>query len=852
MNKLILVVFTVFLVIEVSNANEQQQQLRPAAIIPWSQYQQRLSKAKQQMAKYNEQEGDTPSFPNPSLMSIDNNFHENSYFGSYEKPNLLPEHLAPAPSNEASSRTTKLRNVIRPQVRGRLPAEPSDFAKYMKKPEKEYLGSKLRARTMEQTLIPAEPNSLSKTKATDYRLQNKISTIAIPNGVPMNAAHWENGQPNYRRPAAHAANTFTNTQNFQNLVGSEATAPIYEKANSNIVSSIFSQSQAGSRLIPTMTQPSQGQAYFEKMLADGASFEQISKLAKNLLGVGGNGEGGQSGSGGLIEAMTSALRGAARNPPTSSAVHDGNAEYTSAAASRPQPSVLEKLLSHAAVALNDSLKQKQKEEADKALMMKKVEEAKAAETQPPQRPTKLSKDKENSLKLLEGMPEEQRKILEKAIISGEIDPESSAIKNLVKDDMTEESKREKQSRLLEWITSNRPSKPNESSQVSDKLPYYGKYLGTFSETPNVKKQLHPSGGLWAVDEKRFIVSKFMFQPGSLLNENVTFWLGPETPSGNILQDIMPSENGFYVQPRPLDVSLFAIDELPAIEAKQRQKVSSVTLIEGVPPIVANVSTIRLRRSVRKPIELQVEGGVIQLMPGKGDVVDGKNFTEKEETKLSSSSVVIPAGFRLKQPEFDNVDQNVPQPLDWYAGFQPLLLTIPGKKTIKDLNWVALRDHKRQETIASILLPNGPLFQLPKVVQLRPLSPNNPTYNISSGSIQIIDIKTMRINNFSFKSDDDLIWFMVGKDIIPNVNGHIVPIFDERRKTFDCQSLKDYHNETITLRLPGQMDMRDVFWFSIFSMKHSISYSHVYLPYHDMTLIPDFSAVATPPCKYISS
>ncbi|CAI5456336.1 unnamed protein product [Caenorhabditis angaria] len=805
-----------------------ENQLRPAAIIPWSQYQRRLNKAKQLKEDI-------------SLMSSADPTMNSFFSGSYEKPEYLPKHLPE--SVEENGRTNKMRNVIRPQIRGRLPAEPSDFRR------KEFLETRLGKYTEEIDPKPTIPPRISMKMRPKQEPAAKIPSVAIPNGVPMYAASWENGQPRYltdRKPLAHAANTYNAAAaaapQWSSLTENGINAPIYEKAvDSNIVSSIFSQSQARTGAIQSLPQPIQTQ-YFEKLLADGASLEQITKLAKNLLGVGGGGEnsgGGGGGGGGLIEAMTSALRGGpSRNPPTSSAAHDELTQFTSSA-SRPQPSMFEKLLNHAATALNDSLKNKQlQDKAVEAIVSKKVEEAPTDELKPT---AKLTKDRENSLKLLENMPAEQRKMLEAAIQSGEIDADSPAIKMLVKDDLTEESKKEKENRLIEWIRSNRPSKSAEVVTVSDKLPYYGKYLGSFAETPNLKKKLHPSGSLWAVNDKKIIISKFVFQPGSLLNENVTFWMGPKTASGNILQDIVPSENGFYVKPVPIDMSVFVLEELPAIEARPRENVNSVKMLAGVLPIVANHT--RKRRDVeelkRKPIELIMEGGVVKLEPGKNDIQNLK------EDMVSA----IPAGFRLQQPEDDRLDSNTPLPLDWYAGFQPLMITLPTSKSFSDLNWIALRDHKRNETVASILLPNGPLFQVPKVIQLRPLSPNNMAYNISSGSIQIIDIKTIRINNFSFLSDDNSVWFMVGKDILPNVDGHIVPLFDPISKSFDCQSLKKYHNETVTLRLPGRIDMKDVFWFSVFSTKQLISYSHVYLPYNDMQLEPDLSSIPTPTCKF---
>lgn len=41
----------------------------------------------------------------------------------------------------------------------------------------------------------------------------------------------------------------------------------------------------------------------------------------------------------------------------------------------------------------------------------------------------------------------------------------------------------------------------------------------------------------------------------------------------------------------------------------------------------------------------------------------------------------------------------------------------------------------QQTVASVLIPNGPGFQVPSIVQLRPLTPN-ALYNISSGAIKV--------------------------------------------------------------------------------------------------------------------
>lgn len=62
-------------------------------------------------------------------------------------------------------------------------------------------------------------------------------------------------------------------------------------------------------------------------------------------------------------------------------------------------------------------------------------------------------------------------------------------------------------------------------------------------------------------------------------------------------------------------------------------------------------------------------------------------------------------------------------------------------------------------------------------------------------------------------------------------------------SFDCDSLRDYTNETIILRLPGLLDIKDVFWFSVFALEQGLSISHIYFPYNDMHLPPDLTDIS---------
>lgn len=43
--------------------------------------------------------------------------------------------------------------------------------------------------------------------------------------------------------------------------------------------------------------------------------------------------------------------------------------------------------------------------------------------------------------------------------------------------------------------------------------------------------------------------------------------------------------------------------------------------------------------------------------------------------------------------------------------------------------------------------------------------------------KVLDTKTIEISNFTLGANGIAAWFIVGKDILPNGSGHIVPIYD---------------------------------------------------------------------------
>ncbi|VDO77771.1 unnamed protein product [Haemonchus placei] len=809
--------------------------LRPAAIIPWSQYQRRLKQT---------EENPGPYFPEvqekrPTVQQT----QSNNRWQPMDRSSFRHRKLGEVKAN------TRQKPVIRAQLRHRFPTDsnPSQqnrlrYQQFLRR--KEMSSSK-----------PYQLQHLSSNVEPAKQPSQPFSAVSIPNGVPVHAGTWEDGRPHYevpKRPQQLAAATLgavnpplaplpQNNIGVQSLGTGTAT-------EDNLVNAIFAQSKAGA-LNPSHSTGQVAQAAasaatqtasaapnpLEALLSNSASLDQFTKIAENILNFG-----GKEGSKGLLETMTNALRGARLPLPSASFSEDGKP--------KPQPTIMETLINQAASALNQSIKEKDDKEKE----------------------FRMTKDKEDSLKLLENLPEEERKLLHTAITSGDLDAESlgTAIKSLVKDDTKEDSKKEKESRLLEWIRENRPtSKLPEITVSADKLPYYGKYCGSFAEQIGVTKKFKPSGAVWIADNKRFIISKFFFQPGSLLSENVTFWLGPLNKTENVLADMFPSNNGFYVRPEPIDIAAFAIDQLPPMEAKARNGLAiSNLLLNGLNPIepVSEKSKkpdglLRARRDAFENPEAEETSTIddrqnqVDLLVKDGVVYRNTNLSRDESQSvlhddlISESSTetpfntIGPAGFTILQPEDEKINYSYAQPLEWYAGFQPILLTLPEGIVAQSVHWISLRDHKRRETVASVLLPNGPAFQIPDVVQLRGLSPNG-LFNISSGPIRVIDVKTIEISDFVLRTDSKAVWFMIGKDILPNTNGNIVPLYDPELKLFDCESLRDYNGETVHLRLPGNLDIKDVFWFSVFSIPDAVSFSHIYLPFNDMQLPPNLNGI----------
>ncbi|KAK6059936.1 hypothetical protein COOONC_02410 [Cooperia oncophora] len=286
---------------------------------------------------------------------------------------------------------TRPRPVIRPQLRHRAPAD-NDASRKNRLEYQQFLRKK--------ELLSPKPYrmhhlSADVTATKELGQPSAIYTVTIPNGVPVHAGTWEDGRPHYevpKRPQQLAAATLGSINSplapsAQSVPGAQAFGTGTRAIEENLVNAIFAQSKAGAlnpsaaAHVPQAAASAAAQAAqsasaapnpLEALLSNSASIDQFTKIAENILNFGG-GEGTvftrSLQKGGLLETMTNALRGARLPLPSASFSEDGKP--------KPQPTFMETLLTQAASALNQSIKEKDDKEKQ----------------------FRMTKDKEHSLKV---------------------------------------------------------------------------------------------------------------------------------------------------------------------------------------------------------------------------------------------------------------------------------------------------------------------------------------------------------------------------------------------------------------------------------------------------------------------
>ncbi|KAL3269598.1 hypothetical protein HHI36_008662 [Cryptolaemus montrouzieri] len=138
------------------------------------------------------------------------------------------------------------------------------------------------------------------------------------------------------------------------------------------------------------------------------------------------------------------------------------------------------------------------------------------------------------------------------------------------------------------------------------------------------------------------------------------------------------------------------------------------------------------------------------------------------------------------------------------------LSLPDKKKITDIRWFAVYDIWSQNTFGDIYVPEE--FEPPTIQNVGQLS--GKKNNVSSGDIQILDAKRLRINKFEYDGNAKKAQFWVGVGPQPGPKGFRVP--DENGY---LEPIRSYKEESITLELPGDLTIFTIDWFSIYDQEN---------------------------------
>lgn len=158
-------------------------------------------------------------------------------------------------------------------------------------------------------------------------------------------------------------------------------------------------------------------------------------------------------------------------------------------------------------------------------------------------------------------------------------------------------------------------------------------------------------------------------------------------------------------------------------------------------------------------------------------------------------------------------------LDRYLN-KDITLTLPDKKTITEIKWLAIYDLSRLEAFGDIYVPEG--FEPPQKIILNKLS--SKTGEVKSEAVIIVDSKTIIIENLSYDGSGDEVYFWVGVGPQPHIKGTKIP--DELGY---MTPLGKYTKKTVQLELPGDLSVFTVDWLSLYDVKKERALGSIIIP-----------------------
>lgn len=145
------------------------------------------------------------------------------------------------------------------------------------------------------------------------------------------------------------------------------------------------------------------------------------------------------------------------------------------------------------------------------------------------------------------------------------------------------------------------------------------------------------------------------------------------------------------------------------------------------------------------------------------------------------------------------------------------LRLPDNKKITEIKWFAVFDLSTQNDFGDIYIPED--FEPP--VPQRGSSFSKKSHGVSSGVIEILDSKTIKIPDLYYDGTGTKTYFLGGVGAQPSAKGTKIP--DELGY---LDPLRKYDGDTVTLEFPGDMSIFEIDWISIFDLETNENFGSV--------------------------
>ncbi|XP_046462387.1 protein Skeletor, isoforms B/C-like isoform X2 [Daphnia pulex] len=177
--------------------------------------------------------------------------------------------------------------------------------------------------------------------------------------------------------------------------------------------------------------------------------------------------------------------------------------------------------------------------------------------------------------------------------------------------------------------------------------------------------------------------------------------------------------------------------------------------------------------------------------------------------IQGTIIPYPADYQGKEPpvlgRYDNKD---------------VLLKLPLGVKVRDLRWLSVWCRRFAVDFGSVLFPADLDPPKPRILsEFKRLA-----HGLRSGSVTILDAKTIYIPNLHYDGAAPDAFFWVGSGTEPNAQGIKVP-----NELGDFNVLRGYQGEDIEIQLPGDLTVHDISWLSLWCIRFKENFGHVMIP-----------------------